>query len=127
MKCIVEPLKNCSEHGCANYQDCLTERVDPAVSPLNLLVSQQPISEETYSQGICGDGAAILKDGQMMTLDEILIDLRAGEGWGRTIYSRGWAAAARRITEMAKEDIGSQAEDDLAKFANRITREFNLD
>lgn len=25
-----------------------------------------------YSQGICGDGAAILEDGRMMTVDEIV-------------------------------------------------------
>ena len=29
-----------------------------------------------YSQGICEDGAAILKNGQMMTIEEILADLR---------------------------------------------------
>lgn len=31
----------------------------------------------TYSQGICGDGAAILKDGQPMTVDEIVAALNA--------------------------------------------------
>jgi len=29
-----------------------------------------------YSEGICGDGVAILKDGTMMTPDEIVADLR---------------------------------------------------
>lgn len=29
-----------------------------------------------YTQGICADGAAILKDGVMMTIEEILADLR---------------------------------------------------
>lgn len=28
-----------------------------------------------YSQGVCQDGAAILKDGQMMTIEEILREL----------------------------------------------------
>ncbi len=30
----------------------------------------------TYSQGVCQDGAAILKDGQPMTIEEILFELR---------------------------------------------------
>lgn len=30
-----------------------------------------------YSQGICGDGAAILKDGVMLTIDEIVSELNA--------------------------------------------------
>lgn len=29
-----------------------------------------------YTQGICKDGAAILKDGEMMTIEEILEELR---------------------------------------------------
>lgn len=29
-----------------------------------------------YSQGICQDGAAILKDGQMLTIEDILEELR---------------------------------------------------
>jgi len=32
-----------------------------------------------YTQGICMDGAAILKDGEMLTIEEILEGLRAGE------------------------------------------------
>lgn len=32
-----------------------------------------------YSQGICGDGAAILRDGQMMTVDEIVAALNQAE------------------------------------------------
>lgn len=28
-----------------------------------------------YSQGVCGDGAAILRDGQRMTVDEIVAEL----------------------------------------------------
>ena len=29
-----------------------------------------------YTQGVCGDGAAILKDGVPMTVEEILAELR---------------------------------------------------
>lgn len=32
----------------------------------------------TYSQGVMGDGAAILKDGQLMTVDEIVAELQRG-------------------------------------------------
>lgn len=32
-----------------------------------------------YSQGVCHDGAAILKDGEPMTIEQILDDLRAGQ------------------------------------------------
>lgn len=34
------------------------------------------MSEHEYSQGICQDGAAILKDGQMMTVEEIVKELQ---------------------------------------------------
>ena len=32
-----------------------------------------------YSQGVCQDGAAILKDGQMVTIEEILAELNNHE------------------------------------------------
>lgn len=35
-----------------------------------------------YSQGLCSDGAAILKDGQKMTIEQILLELR-DPGHGR--------------------------------------------
>lgn len=37
------------------------------------------MSEHEYSQGICGDGAAILKDGQPLTIEEIVQELRDGQ------------------------------------------------
>lgn len=33
------------------------------------------MSDHEYSQGVCQDGAAILKDGQMMTVEEIVEEL----------------------------------------------------
>ena len=33
-----------------------------------------------YTQGICQDGAAILKDGKMMTTEEIIVDLNNIDG-----------------------------------------------
>lgn len=35
------------------------------------------MKQATYSQGVCMDGAAILRDGQMMTVDEIVAELNA--------------------------------------------------
>jgi mRNA-degrading endonuclease YafQ of YafQ-DinJ toxin-antitoxin module len=32
-----------------------------------------------YSQGICQDGTAIMKDGEMLTIEEILSELRKAE------------------------------------------------
>ena len=34
------------------------------------------MNQHEYSQGVCQDGAAILKDGQPMTIEEILAELR---------------------------------------------------
>ena len=37
------------------------------------------MTEHEYSQGICQDGAAVLKNGQPMTIEQILEELRAGQ------------------------------------------------
>jgi len=37
------------------------------------------MSDHEYSQGICGDGVAILKDGQPMTIEEIVDELQKGQ------------------------------------------------
>lgn len=37
------------------------------------------MNDHEYSQGICGDGAAILKDGQPMTIEQIVQELREGQ------------------------------------------------
>ena len=47
---------------------------------------QQPVVMREYSQGICQDGAAILCDGQMMTIEEILARLRTLEEVRAVIY-----------------------------------------
>lgn len=39
--------------------------------------TQSALSPGKYSQGVCDDGAAILKDGQMMTVDEIVETLNS--------------------------------------------------
>lgn len=37
------------------------------------------MTDHEYSQGVCKDGAAILKDGQPMTIEEILAELRGNQ------------------------------------------------
>lgn len=37
------------------------------------------MTEHEYSQGICGDGAAILKDGQPMTIEQIVQELQVAQ------------------------------------------------
>lgn len=51
-----------------------TENPSPGAS-----VAVQPVVMREYSQGICQDGAAILCDGQMMTIEKILARLRTLE------------------------------------------------
>lgn len=38
-----------------------------------------------FSQGVCADGAAILMDGQPLTIEEILVLLRKGENAKRVV------------------------------------------
>tara|TARA_R110002020_G_scaffold315845_4_gene530906 strand:- start:1587 stop:1886 length:300 start_codon:yes stop_codon:yes gene_type:complete len=37
------------------------------------------VSEIEYTQGVCHDGAAILADGQMLTIDQVLLELKMCE------------------------------------------------
>jgi len=46
------------------------------------------MSDHEYSQGICGDGVAILKDGQPMTIEEIVDELQKGQA-ARTQSGQG--------------------------------------
>ncbi len=43
-----------------------------------------------YSQGICEDGAAILKDGEKMTIEEIVKELREGNRAKVALMPRFW-------------------------------------
>lgn len=40
---------------------------------------QERVVMSEYSQGICEDGAAILCDGEMLTIEQIVLRLREGE------------------------------------------------
>ena len=46
-----------------------------------------------YTQGVCHDGAAVLKDGNMMTIGEIIEELRMGEEYYISICSYETAIA----------------------------------
>jgi hypothetical protein len=43
-----------------------------------------------YSQGICEDGAAILKDGLPMTIEQILTELRSAQQPSAVVPSGVW-------------------------------------
>ena len=45
-----------------------------------------------YSQGICADGAAILKDGQPMTIEQILYELRCADMLAEFYVQKGMEA-----------------------------------
>ena len=42
-------------------------------------MSEKAVSEIEYTQGVCHDGAAILANGQMLTIDQVLEELRMCE------------------------------------------------
>lgn len=48
-----------------------------------------------YTQGVCEDGAAILKDGQPMTIDEIVSELNAQQ----------WIPVSERLPEENSNNI----------------------
>lgn len=55
-----------------------------------------------YSQGVCGDGAAILRDGQRMTVDEIVAELNAADAVRKEraalyLRARDWAEVSGRM------------------------------
>lgn len=50
-----------------------------------------------YSQGVCGDGAAILKDGQPMTIDEIVAELNQAAHAG---YAKSHEALEQELSVM---------------------------
>lgn len=68
------------------------------------------MSDHEYSQGICGDGAAILKDGQPMTIEEIVDELRKGQaaraqgGQGAEVVAKVDHGCNREIRWLMSED-----------------------
>lgn len=49
------------------------------------------MSDPKYTQGVCADGAAILKDGVMMTIEEILAELNTRPGYKWKTFEEWWA------------------------------------
>lgn len=74
-----------------------------------------------YSQGICADGAAILKDGAMMTVDEVVQELRTlresltSEKWHLDIAEGALASLRLRHAGLQRRDV--------CEIANRICRD----
>lgn len=58
------------------------------------------MSNHEYTQGVCHDGAAILKDGSPMTIEEILAELRAGQDTSgpAPAYQCIWPSGAKYTT-----------------------------
>ena len=50
--------------------------------------SEEDMNNE-YSQGVCENGAAILKNGEPMSIEEILAELRSQESVGETLVKLG--------------------------------------
>ena len=66
-----------------------------------------------YSEGICGDGVAILKDGTMMTPDEIVADLRRIQQLEEenTRLEKAWSVIHKRCFEY-EVTLGLRKEND---------------
>jgi len=66
-----------------------------------------------YSEGICGDGVAILKDGTMMTPDEIVADLRRIQQLEEenTRLEKAWSVMHKRCFEY-EVTLGLRKEND---------------
>lgn len=67
------------------------------------------MGEHEYSQGVCMDGAAILKDGQMMTIEEILLQLRYSQARIAELEKKNRHHQARRNELRAQSGQGVEA------------------
>ncbi len=83
-----------------------------------------------YSQGVCHDGAAILKDGAPMTIEEILEDLRSGHSASNQVSCEGlihltrehWQALS--LLEYAVRQ--GRGHDSITKALERLSEIHNL-
>lgn len=55
----------------------------------------------TFSQGICGDGAAILKNGAIMTVDEIVAEFERLQAENRELVQKERQRAAGIVLKRA--------------------------
>lgn len=84
-----------------------------------------------YTEGVCGDGAAILKDGVPMTIAEILADLNKrvepGPGTAEAFWAHFWSAKGRMArvirlrseAEWCRERAARCADPELAAYWRR--------
>lgn len=75
----------------------------------------------TYTQGVCSDGAAILRDGAPMTIEEILAGLRQAQEWRNRAQdkTRLWRQA------MDERDAAQAEVRELRDRAARLERELS--
>jgi hypothetical protein len=53
---------------------------DPVIAKADAALAQpEPVDRPTWTEGICGDGAAILKDGVMQPIESVIAALNAAE------------------------------------------------
>jgi hypothetical protein len=57
-----------------------------------------------YSQGICEDGAALLKDGLPMTIEQILTELRSAQK-PSAVVPESWIKVAKGAIDFAESDL----------------------
>lgn len=89
------------------------------------------MSDNEYSQGICGDGAAILKNGQPMTIEEIVQELkdwqaaRAHESINRG-HSRSWLNTLDRwidlMSRVQKEPVCQAINQEVQRVKTEVMR-----
>lgn len=75
--------------------------------------------EHEYSQGIMGDGAAILKDGQPMTIEEIVAELRSNQ---KAVFDQ--AQVNRMIPKGDSSLAGDFVDEEGNAFCRAIVVEF---
>lgn len=75
-----------------------------------------------YTQGVCQDGAAILKDGQQMTVDEILSELRQSSQIREAVFRALSEFSVDRESEKQGEEIWGCVDATNAKGVNVMKR-----
>lgn len=76
------------------------------------------MNKPVYSQGVCADGAAILKDGQMITVDEIVAELNRCAMFDKTELSiKSYDAGYEKGQAEAVADYEKRLRDEFATAA----------
>jgi hypothetical protein len=73
-----------------------------------------------YTEGVCGDGAAILRDGQPMPITEILARLKCAEYYQRRANERG--ADMEHMLEVMRFALDSLVDDNDSALAAKYLR-----